>query len=441
MNRSFPIVLLTLSLSHPAAAEIGNWPSFQNGGTVSLPSDSSIELGDVQWTCDLPGYGQSTPVVYGPHVYVTTVDGDNRDEYHLICIERGDGSIAWKHTIANASPRAATTMVSRAAPTPAVDAAGVVCFFEGGNVLALTHSGAPRWNHNLVEEFGDVGARHGLSASVEQDQDSVFIWVERSKEPYVVCLSKETGDIEWKVEGVGGTSWASPRLVPVNDGHHLVLSGSGSLIGLDPKSGDRLWTFDGINGNTSPTPMPLGNGRFLIGASGGRGGDAAKRASASNGVIQISQVDDNTWTADYVWQARRATSSFGSPIVHDGLACFVNRQGVCYALNADTGKEAFVKRLKGSTWATPIALGHQIFFFSREGQVSALSTTSSNQKITTWDGLPEPPKPEPASEEESAGPAGMSTGPVLYAATWCGDAFLLRRGTRLFSVAASAVGP
>ena len=83
-------------------------------------------------------------------------------------------------------------------------------------MVALTHGGDIRWERNLVEDYGEIEARHGLSASVEQDDEKAYLWVERSEQPYVLAVNKATGDTDWKVEGLGTTSWASPRLVPVS---------------------------------------------------------------------------------------------------------------------------------------------------------------------------------------------------------------------------------
>lgn len=429
MKTIFTLVAIAAATSLPAA---DTWPSFQNGGTVSTTDGTAIQLGDVNWEAGLQGYGQSSPIVWNQLVYITTIEGDHKDQCHVSAYKLADGTKAWQHTVANASPAENSNYISRAAPTPVADSDGVICFFEGGNVVALAHDGEVRWERNLVTDYGDVKSRHGLSSSLEQDADTVFVWVERSEEPYIVSLNKQSGETEWKSAGLGATSWASPRLVPVEDGQHLVLSAIGSIAGLDPESGQRLWLFDGISGNSTPTPMPLGDGRFLIGATVARGESGGGRAAESNGMIQISKTDDGIWSADYAWKARRATSSFGSPIVHNGVALFVNREGVLYGLNADNGEELFAKRLKGSMWSTPIGRGDQVFFFERDGKVDVLSDIATSQTLTTWDQLPQPPKPEePAAE---GGGTATFSGPVLYAATWCKDCVLLRRGDRVFSV-------
>ena len=411
-----------------------SWPSFQNGGQVSLdeeaPASNHVLSNDIAWTAELTGYGQSSPVVWEQHVYVTSVSGDNKETYHVTAYELSSGSQLWQVDVTNATPQESSNYVSKAAPTPSADENGLVCFFEGGNLLGLTHEGETRWKRNLVEDYGGVGARHGLSASVEQDDDSAYIWVERSDDPYVLSVNKQTGETNWKTEGLGATSWASPRLVPVGDGHHLVLSAIGSLVGFDPQSGERLWTLDGITGNSTPTPVPLSDGRFLIGATIGRGESGGGKAAESNGVVAITNKDGQ-WQADYLWRAKRATSSFGSPIAHNGMAYFVNKTGVLYGLDLETGEEQFAERTAGSIWATPVGVGDTLYLFGKDGRISVVSGEGDTREVTTWESLP---ADKPEAEGEASGPFA---GSVLYAATWCNDLILLRRGDRLFAVAAS----
>ena len=415
-----------------------SWPSFQNGGhpVAALQPSATVKLGErFQWTAQLPGYGQSTPVTWNDHIYVTSIEGDQKQQAHVSAFHLKDGASLWKHTLVNATLQENNTYVSKAAPTPAADADGVICLFEGGNVVALTHAGELRWERNLVQDYNAVDARHGLAASVEQNSEHVFVWIERSEDPYVACLKKSDGSTLWKSAGLGATSWASPRLVPVSNGSHLVLSGSGFLAGLDPKTGASLWLLEDISGNSTPTPIPLDNGRFLIGATVGRGESGGGRAAESNGVVGIQQAAGGSWSAEYVWRSQRATSSFGSPIVHNSTAWFVNREGMVYALNADTGKEQFVKRLSGSSWATPLGMGSETWFFARDGRIDRVADAVDGSLLETWTVLSDQLQPQSdASPPSGGGPPGTS-GPVLYAAAVAENQLLLRTGTQLFAVA------
>jgi outer membrane protein assembly factor BamB len=263
---------------------------------------------------------------------------------------------------------------------------------------------------------------------LEQNDTHVFAWIERAEDPFVVALSKETGETDWKSSGLQATSWSSPRLVPVEDGQHLVLSGSGKIAGFDPASGKQLWAFDGISGNSTPTPMPLGKGRFLIGASEARGETGGGRAADSNGVIQISKGDAGTYTAKFVWRAKKATSSFGSPMAYLGHAYFVNRAGVVYCLDIETGEQRFAERSSGSIWATPLAIGGRLYFFGKSGTTTVIKPGSEFEQLAVNDLWSD-------ASTTPAGPAGGGFGgPVLYAAATAGSQLVLRRGDIMYAV-------
>lgn len=417
----------------PASSVANDWKSFQNGGRLSF--DTSYVPGDVRWSRPLPGYGQSSPLIWRDSIYVTSVVGDQKDECLINCLALSDGKKKWQYALKNATPQENTTYVSRAAPTPVCDVSGVVAFFEGGNVVALDHEGKEVWNRNLVADYGDVSARHGLAASLESNGKRIFVWVERSEAPYVLCLDRASGETLWKVDGVGATSWASPRLIDVQDEQHLVLSAIGSVVGLDPESGSRLWVLDGISGNSTPTPIPLGDGQFLLGATTGRGSPTDSPASKSNGVVQIQKAGNN-WLVDFVWRAKRATSSFGSPIVHQDLALFVNREGVLYGLDRATGEERFAQRLKGSVWATPVGFGDCVQFFQKDGRIETMTINDEPRSTVVWDSLP--PVDDQGSQQTTGNEVRRGfAGPVMYGVAVGKEMMLLRRGNQLTAVSLS----
>ena len=443
-------VFLMQLLGWLAFGTAGDWTRFQG------PAPSDVDASrlpmtwtpkeNVLWTADITGYGQSSPVTWGERVYITSISGPKKERCHVAAFDLNSGKKLWQHDLDAATQAENNNYISKAAPTPVVDATGVVCFFEGGNLLSLTHDGQVRWQRNLVTEFGPIESRHGISASLEHTDDRVFVWVERSKEPYVLAVDKNSGKDLWKTAGLGVTSWASPRLVPVKVGEslrdsHLVLSGIGALAGLDPATGKQLWRFEGIKGNSTPTPAPIGNGRFLIGATAGRGEPDAGKAAESNGLIAIKQADDGSFTAEFVWKAKRATSSFGSPIAHQGHAYFVNATGVLFCLDLETGEELFSNRIGDSIWATPLPMGDRICFFGKTGTVSIVSAGAKFESLAenvTWDATASAPD-QAAKEVGGQATASRSFGgAVLYAAVFTKDRLLLRRGDRLYCIVAKS---
>jgi len=465
---------LAVLVSSPALGAEA-WTTFQNAGHVELKNavaaGEGSPFGDQIWTAKIPGYGQSSPVLWKDRVFVTSIEGPNRDTYHVTAFETAQGKLLWDRTWKNPSPAESTSYITRASSTPAVDASGLVCFLEGGIVVALSHDGDVRWQRDLVAEFGPIDSRHGVAASVEQQSDRVFVWVERTTDPYILAIDKTTGKDLWKVAGVGGTSWSSPRLVPVDGGEHLVLSAVGSLTGLDPQTGRTLWKLDGVVGNSTPTPMPLGGGRFLIGATDGRGEGGGGKPAESNGVVAVRKTDDGQWTAAFVWRSKRATSSFGSPIAAAGHAYFVNRTGVLYCQDLETGEERYVERTPESVWCTPVADDHAVLLFGKGGTITAVAKGPEFKVLGSmklWADEPpmEPESPRPMPEggapaavgrppmgerrppmsegerpmgegrrpmgEGRGGPPGPPSGPTLYGIAMSDGKLFARRGETLF---------
>ncbi|HBE68044.1 MAG TPA: serine/threonine protein kinase [Planctomycetaceae bacterium] len=411
------------------AAEPGSWSSFQNSGipvtTASLPTKWSPE--SVAWKTKLTGYGQSTVVVHEGTLYVTTTEGENKEKYHLEALSLESGQKKWTVSFENPSPEKNSTYVSRAAPTPVVDAQACYLYFEGGVIAAVAHSGETIWQRDLVEQYGAIKARHGIASSLEQDDTSLFVWVERMEEPYLLAVDKATGKNKWKVPGLGSTTWSTPRLMSVAGTKQLVCSSSGKIAGFDPQTGEQLWDFDGVANNTSCSPMPVGDGKFLIGASNGRGEENAAKGAAYNGVVEITKSADG-WTAKYAWHATRATSSFGSPVVHDGSAYFVDRGGVLYVNDLTTGKESRPKRVDcGGIWATPLVANNKLYLFGQKGATTVIDLATGEEIATNslW-------KVEPKSD--SAEDGRPSSGSVLYAGTVAPPYLILRRGDVVYAI-------
>ncbi|MEC7696539.1 MAG: PQQ-binding-like beta-propeller repeat protein [Planctomycetota bacterium] len=422
----------TFSLIIPSRIADGSWPKFQGPDTpgqipASLPLTWASRE-DMAWTTILPGYGQSSPVIWGDMIVLTSIEGPEKETGIVVCLDKQTGKVKWKKEIQTASGAKNNNYVSRAAPTPIIDADRITVLFEGGNLLSLDHQGNIVWQRNLVDDFGEIKARHGLSASLEQNQDTVFVWIERENEPYVLAVAKTDGTDRWKVPGLGVTSWSSPRLVPVAEQAHLVLSGVGKLVGFDPKSGERLWEIDDISGNSTPTPVPVGDGRFLIGATTGRSGGGAGKAARSNGLVKIERSESGEFKADFLWRCKRATSSFGSPLAHEGLAYFVNRQGVIYCIRLADGEEQFAERTADSVWATPFAAGERLYFFGKKGTTTVIKAGNVFEQLAVNELATD------AEEGESATEAPARGGRVLYAAAVDDGAIFLRTGNRLFCI-------
>lgn len=440
--RPLLFVLFVLSLPLTLSAQ-EQWPGFLGAGASPLkaetiPTQWSAEK-NVAWKAGIPGYGQSSPVIWGDQVYVTSVEGPNKEQLHVVCFSLKSGKQLWDHIQPSTYPEKNSVYISRAAPTPVLDENGIYAYFESGDIVALSHAGELKWAASLTKRYGAPKNKFGLSASPVQWQDRVIVLIDDEGPSYITAVSKADGSALWKTDRKSRVSWSSPMIVPVGEAQQVVCSSAGSIDGYDPKTGKQLWTYDEVGGNNKTSPIPAGNGEFLIGASPGREGDNNELAKKSNGLFKVKQQGDD-WEPQFAWTNASPTPSWGTPIVYQGNAYWVNRVGVVYCLNAKDGESVFTSRIKESCWATPVGIGDRIYFFGKNGVTTVLKAGNefevlAENELWTEDNPPvnNVPTAEETSAERRQGVA-MFSRPTLYGAAIVNGYLVLRTGSQLYCI-------
>lgn len=438
MNVGYFLVLMLLA-GDPEA----KWPGFL--GTGASPLDfNTIPLTwspqeNTAWKQELPGYGQSSPVVFGERVYVTSVEGKEKETLHIVCVDLKDGTEVWKRSFPSTFPQKNSMYISKAAPTPVVDQQGVYCYFESGDVIALSHEGEKSWAVSLTEKFGPPQNEFGLSSSPLQTDGHVIILVDDPGPSYLTSIDKSTGEVVWKTDRPSRKSWTSPALLPIGGTEQVVVSSAGSVEGYEPKTGTQLWQLTGLGGNTGTTPTPADEGRFLVAGSPGREGERAEGSRKSNGLISVKR-EGNTWTPEFVWTNPALIPSWGSPMAYHGHAYWVNRVGVVTCVNLATGKSDFAERIKQGCWATPVGMGDRVYIFGKDGLTTVLAAGGEFKILaenTLWDEttnlVNNTPKPEGESEDRQRANA-MFSKPTLYGVAVVNGSIVLRTGSQLFCI-------
>ena len=109
------------------------WMGFRGDGTsvtsaMGLPVRWSPSDG-IAWKAAIPGYGQSNPLIWKNHVYVTSVDGQNKEMGLVTALDLQGGRVLWQKPFATSQKMKQGPMTSRAAPTGTVDDERVVALF------------------------------------------------------------------------------------------------------------------------------------------------------------------------------------------------------------------------------------------------------------------------------------------------------------------------
>lgn len=325
---------------------------------INLPLTWS-DTENVAWTIDLPGYGQSSPIVWDGKVFVTASEGAMKETLIVLCIEVKTGETLWTKRFEASHTAERTDTISQAAPTPTVDAQHLYTFFESGDLFALNHQGEKRWHRSLTNEYGAFIGNHGIGSSIRQTDDAVILLIDHSGPSYLLSLSKANGTNLWKRDREKRVSWTSPVISRYGDVTEILISSNGIVEAYNAQNGKRHWYIEDIKKNTVPSPTAT-NKWVVVGSS--QKGETLAIERGGVGNVTKSHI---RWKADIA-------SSFGSPLIHHECVYVVNKVGALSCLDLETGNILWTTRIGSSTWASPIAAGDKLYFFGKDGDTTVI---------------------------------------------------------------------
>ncbi|MCM2369487.1 PQQ-binding-like beta-propeller repeat protein [Aporhodopirellula aestuarii] len=364
------ILIVAFAIGIAASTIAEDWTGFRGDGSgitaADLPTQWSPEEG-IAWQSDIPGYGQSSPVVWKTHVYVTSSEGPFQQDCQVHAFELQTGKKLWTSHIE------ATTKVenyfrnSRAAPTCCVDANGVYSFFASGDVTAMSHDGLTRWTTPVIKTYGEVDNERGVASSLAQTDDHLFVLVDHHGPSYLIAINKHDGEIAWKADrGTRVPSWSSPVVAKFGGRDIVITSSADTVDAYDAATGDSLWQHDGLQGNHIPSASVVGDEVF-VGSTTMYGGATDEEATAgSNCCIKLTSDGGNPGY-EVRWGAQRANSYYSTPLAFAGYVYYVNKIGVLYCIDQATGEQRFARRIGNPCWASAVGItrtdGEQLVYF------------------------------------------------------------------------------
>ncbi len=154
--------------------------------------------------------------------------------------------------------------------TPLV--AGSLVYFLGaeGHLLACDGStGDIKWQVELKDAYKTKSALWGYAAHPLLDGDKLIV-LAGGNGSHVVALNKDTGKELWKSQSQPEQGYAPPLLTTAGGVRQLMVAGPSAVRGLNPETGERLWTtpYDASNGSIIMTPVRVGEYLFVAGYQG-----------------------------------------------------------------------------------------------------------------------------------------------------------------------------
>lgn len=373
-----------------------------HGGAADVPIRWSKDE-HLSWRAALPGYGQSAPVVWQGQVFVTSIEGANKETLILSSLAVEDGEVLWRRRFAASQTGESSDMVSRGAPTPVVDGNRLYVFWESGDVVALDHHGETLWRRSLTEEFGAFAGNHGVAGSPVLTDSALVVHVAHEGPSYFIAMDPATGATRWKVDRPSKVAWTTPTVVRHGGLTQLVSSAAGRVEGLDAATGEQLWVLEGIEKNHVPSVVVDGD---LVVVPSSQAGQSLAVRLGGRGTLG----DD-----DVVWRVDGATSGFASPLVQGNCVLMINKAGVLHCIDRGRGDVRWRHRLAEALWASPVAIGEHLFFFGKQGQTTVLTVDDDGPHVVAENTLP--------TEE------------TVYGVAAAADSWFIRSGMQIVRVA------
>lgn len=328
-----PAILTVLFLVMVAPAiSAQEWTQWRGPGRDGLVSDKNVPATwpdklDRAWRVEI-GEGYSSPVVSAGRAFVHS----RRDPEEVVtAINLADGKVVWeqKYQAGFKKNQYAVEMAKGPHATPLVIGNRLFTLGVTGVLNAWdTVSGRKLWTRDFSQSIDTSKLFCGTAASPLAVNGRLVVEVGSDIHGgKVLGLDPASGATQWEWSGPG-PGYASPVVIEAGKRSQIVAVTEGSIVGIDAKSGNELWSIPFPDEWHENISTPLWTGTHLI-VSGVRQGTHAYTLAEQNGK----------WQATEVWKNPDIAMYMSSPVIADGTvyAHSSKKKGQFVAFDEKTG--------------------------------------------------------------------------------------------------------
>jgi outer membrane protein assembly factor BamB len=403
-----------VGISYGASAD-QNWPQWRGPlGTGVAPHANPpttwTETNNVKWKTKVPGYGTSTPIIWGDQVFIQTAissakpepkslpaageqePGERRGrrggggmrsqtptdphQFTLLSIDRNSGKIVWQKALRTEVPHEGHHPDHGfASASPVTDGEHVFSYFGSRGLYGLDMNGNVLWQKDLGKmqtrnSFGE-GSSPALAGHV-----LVVNWDHEGAD-FVAAFDKVSGKELWRQPRDEPSGWSTPLIVKHDNRLQVVINNTTKIRSYDLVTGKLIWECGGMTANAIPSPV-AGHGMVYV-MSGFRGSLAL--------AIKLGSTGDITGTDAIAWKHEKSTPYVPSPLLYDDLLYFfAGNNATLSCLDAKTGKPHYeAERLSGlfGMYASPLGAGGRVYILGRDGGAVVLNKSEKLEVIGT----------------------------------------------------------
>jgi outer membrane protein assembly factor BamB len=326
----------------------------------------------LRWKLQLPGDGNSSPIIWGERIFLTAARAKGSERL-VLCIRKSDGKVLWERLASKGVvPGRTHEWNGYASPSCTTDGKRVYAFFGTPGLFCYDLDGNLLWK----KAFGVLPNVWGTAASPFLYDDLVIVnldndgpselpkgtKVDKVAPMALVALDKTSGKVRWQTERNMGRGFSTPRLLIAADGRpELILNSPQGVWAYDPRTGKETWHCDRLGDKARfGEPIPVSNKDMLFVPSGRPGPMLAVRLGGKGDVSKTHVA----------WEIQRKGRDVSSQILWGDLLYAADRQGILTCYDCKSGKVHFNERLtaNGQSLASPVAVRGKLIWVMDNGE-------------------------------------------------------------------------
>jgi len=385
-----------------------NWPSFR-GPQASGVADGQAAVTEwdvksghnVRWKTPIPGLANSSPIVWGDRIFVTTaisgagddtfrsglygdtdsVDDTSEHTFKVYALARDTGEVVWEKTAATSVPGAKRHLKStQANSTPVTDGKHVVALFGTlGLLVCYDMDGNETWRADLgvldAGWFYDETYQWGHASSPVIHDGLVIVQADVDGDSFLAAWKLADGKQAWRTARDEIPTWGSPTV----HGNELITNGT-TIRGYDATNGKPLWQLGPNSEVTVATPI-VAHGLIYV-----TGGYAPVRPIyairlGAKGELTLPEGRDSS--DSIAWSKERGGTYMPTPIVYGEQLYTCNNDGRMTSYDAKTGERIYRARVGGGGTfsASPVASDGKLYFATEEGDVIVIRAGGAYEEL------------------------------------------------------------
>lgn len=370
-----------------------NWPQWRGPLGTGASSENRVPLrwstnDNIHWKTPLSEPGNSTPVVWGTRVFVTQAS-EKTGRRGLLCFDRANGKLLWDQGASYSAKETTHGTNPHGSSSPVTDGERVLAWFGSAGLYCYDLNGKELWHRELGAQ------RHiwGWGASPVLVGDLCVLNFGPGEPSFLVAVEKQTGKEVWRLNDptadsgekkpgkdkpVWAGSWSTPIVATVSGREQLILSWPGRVMGLEPTTGNEIWTCRGLNPLVYTSPLFDPTKEIVVAMGGFNGMALAVKAGGSGDVTESRRL----------WHHPKTRQRIGSGVIYQDHIYIHTDPGMAECWELESGRLVWEERLrgpgpKGDNWSSMVLADGRLYTVNQGGDALVLRASPKFEVLST----------------------------------------------------------